>query len=106
MEIPDVSAALDWHAGHCDRSDAPVTARVIRALKAVLAGPTQTGRTLREWPGQAMEDALALRIAGGLHYLHLTGAAPELAAVYRGDIVDQQAIDAVVSHVVAQHDGQ
>lgn len=104
FEIADVGAALDWHAAHCDKSDAPITGRIIRGLKAVMRGSSETGRTLREWPGQAMEDALALRVAGGVHALHLSGAEPALAPVYRGEVTDQAAIDAIVSAAAEKHD--
>lgn len=104
MEIADIGAALEWHAQHCEKSAAPITARVIRALKAVMAGDTATGRTLREWPGQAMEDALALRVAGGVHFLYLTGAEPGLGGVYRGQVTDQDAVDAIVCAAAEQND--
>jgi len=104
MEIADIGAALDWHAAHCDKSDAPITGRIIRALKAVMRGNSETGRRLREWPGQAMEDALALRVAAGFHALHLAGAEPALAPVYRGEVSDQAAIDAIVCAAAQQHD--
>jgi hypothetical protein len=104
MEIADVGAALEWHALHCEKSAAPITARVIRALKAVMAGPTRSGRLLREWPGQAMEDALALRVAGGVHFLYLTGAEPGLSAVYRGLVTDQAAVDAAVCAAAEKND--
>jgi hypothetical protein len=28
---------------------------------------------MREWPGLSLEDAMPLRVAGGLHWLHLSG---------------------------------
>ncbi|MEO7552701.1 MAG: DUF2332 domain-containing protein [Alteraurantiacibacter sp.] len=104
MEIADIGAALEWHAQHCEKSAAPITARVIRALKAVMAGDSATGRTLREWPGQAMEDALALRVAGGVHFLFLSGAEPALSGVYRGEVTDQPAVDAIVCAAAEAHD--
>ncbi len=104
MEIADIGAALEWHAQHCEKSAAPITARVIRALKAVMAGETQSGRLLRQWPGQAMEDALALRVAGGVHFLYLTGAEPALGGVYRGEVTDQASVDAIICAAAEKHD--
>ena len=73
MEISSVAEALNWHAAHCERSDAPITARVIRSLLAVMQTDTATGRRLANWAGKGIEDALALRAVGGIHSLCLTG---------------------------------
>ncbi|MGG2383023.1 DUF2332 family protein, partial [Salmonella enterica] len=45
-------------------------------------------------------------LAGGLHDLYLTGAELRLDPVYRGDLTDQGAIDALVRAVVADHDAR
>jgi len=47
---------------------------------------------IRDWPGAPLADALPLRVAGGLHALHLSHAAPELAPIYRGENADDAAI--------------
>jgi hypothetical protein len=56
------------------------------------------------WPGRVLEDALPLRIAGGLHHLFLTGEAPVLGPVYAGEVTDQAEVDAIVSGLTERHD--
>lgn len=71
---------------YCRDNGAAVTARVGDALAALLPRPrggTVMAR-IREWAGPPLADALPLRIAGGLHALHLSGTEPGLAAVYEG----------------------
>ena len=101
---PKVIAAIGWQADYADRNRAPITARMVRAQLPLLGGPSRVGARLAGWADSAMEDALPLRLAGGLHHLHLTGADARLAPVYAGSLTDQQAIDARVGAVVADHD--
>jgi hypothetical protein len=104
MVNPDVAAAIRWQAAYAHENRAPITARMVLAQLPLLAGDTATGARMAAWPGRPMEDALPLRLTGGLHGLHLTGQEPRLAPVYAGDLVDQDAIDALVGAVVADHD--
>jgi hypothetical protein len=104
METRDVAEAIAWQAGHADKAGAPITARVVRAQLAILAGSTELGRRMREWPGLTLEDAMPLRIAGGLHWLHLTGREPRLAAIYAGEVSGQAQVDAVIAAVAEKHD--
>lgn len=96
MAIEGVAEALEWHASHCERADAPITARVIRSQLALMDSDTASGRRLKHWAGRGIEDALALRVAGGLHHLLLSGAEPRLEPVFTGLITDQQDVDAIV----------
>jgi len=104
MEIESVAEALEWHAAHCDRADAPITARVIRSLLAVMHTDTASGRRLANWAGKGIEDALALRVVGGLHSLCLSGEEPRLQSVFGGLIADQAQIDAIVCEAVRRFD--
>jgi hypothetical protein len=101
---PGVVQAIGWQAAYTAYSDAPITTRVVRAQVPLLTGPTLVGRRLAAWSGDATEDALPLRLPGGLHNLHLTGQEARLAPIYRGEVVDQAAVDAVIGAVVADHD--
>ncbi len=104
MEIESVGEALEWHANHCDRADAPITARVIRSLLAVMQTDTASGRRLAHWAGKGIEDALALRVVGGLHSLHLSGEEPRLEPVFTGRVTDQAQVDAIVCDAVQTFD--
>lgn len=108
MGSASVAEGINWQADHVAANNAPATARVVRAQLALLNGDSAVGRTLREWPktreSQVLEGAVPLRLAGGLHHLHLTGAEEALWPVYRGAVTDQAAVDALVAAVVARHD--
>lgn len=104
MEIASVAEAIAWQASHCERAGAPITARVIRAEQAIIAAGTKVGRRMANWPGLSLEDAMPLRAAGALHFLYLTGQAPELAAAYSGAVSEQAAVDAIVEDVARRFD--
>ena len=108
MGSRSVAEGINWQADHVAANNAPATARVVRAQLALLDGASAVGRTLRDWPknnnAAVLEGAVPLRLAGGLHHLHLTGAEDALWPVYRGEVTDQAAVDALVAQVVARHD--
>lgn len=100
-----VATAFANQVAYCAHAGAPITARVVAGIAAVLesAAPGALLTRIREWQGAPLADALSLRVAGGLHALHLSGAAPELAPVYRGEAADDAAIiaDVMAAHEVA-----
>lgn len=99
-----VLTAFRNQTAYCRDNGAPVTAAVCAALEELLAG-TSAGAVIeriRNWAGAPLADALPLRIAGGLHALHLSGAAPELAPVYEGSASD---IAERIERVLRDHEG-
>jgi hypothetical protein len=104
FDMQNVARGINEQVKHSKSNDAPVTARICLAQLALLDSDTETGRRLASWTGKVVADALPLRVAGGLHHLHLTGADSRLAAIYDGSITDQAAIDATICAIVAQHD--
>ncbi len=104
FDIADIAQGINEQAKHVLHNDAPVTARICLSLLALLHTDTETGRRLASWPGKVLADALPLRVAGGLHHLHLSGADDRLAAIYDGSITDQSAIDSLICHIIADHD--
>jgi hypothetical protein len=104
MDDARIENGIRWQAEHCRRNGAPVTARIVDAQVALMDSDTAVGRRIANWPGLPLEDAMPLRLAGGFHHLLLTGADARLEPVYRGEIVDQAAIDAIVAAVTADHD--
>ena len=104
METTSVLRALEWQADHSEQNGAAVTARVIRGFVPLLDGATAVGRRMRDWPGLGLEDAMPLRLAGGFHWLQLSGAEARLAAVYDGTVTEQGAVDAVIGAVAREHD--
>jgi len=106
METTDVRVAIDWQAGHAERADAPITARIVRAELAILGTQTELARRIANWPGLSLEDAMPLRVAGALHWLHLSGADSALAGVYSGEVTDQASVDEIVAGLAIKWDSE
>jgi len=104
MGITDIAEAIAWQAEHAEQAGAPITGRVVRAQLAILRGSSTLGARMAGWPGLSLEDAMPLRVAGGLHFLHLSGAEPELAGVYSGAVSDQAEVDAVIARTALKFD--
>jgi hypothetical protein len=99
--------AIEWQATHAEEAGAPRTGRVIRGLLAVLNhSDTAVGRRMATWPGLSLQDAMPLRIHGGLHHLLLTGADTRLEPVYAGRTTDQVVVDALVVTLVQTFDAR
>src|SRR5688572_605830 len=106
MAIVDLREAIEWQADHAAAANAPCTARVVRAQLAILDTRTELARRMKEWPGLMLEDAMPLRVAGGLHWLVLSGADRRLEPVYAGEVTDQAAIDALVAAIAVEWDAK
>lgn len=89
-----VMRSFSNQVAYCRHAGAPVTARVVSAV-AELIERGEAGNLLdriRAWEGAPLADALPLRIAGGLHALHLAGTEPKLAPLYAGEPADDIAV--------------
>lgn len=106
MDIDNVTDAIEWQALHAEEAGAPSTARVVRALLAVMRTQTAVGRRIAGWQGLSVKDAMPLRITGGLHNLVLTGQDRRLEPVYAGLVADQDSIDALVVDLVEKFDAK
>jgi PTH1 family peptidyl-tRNA hydrolase len=78
---PPILDALRQAAESCEELGSPFTARLLRCLGEDLTPEGPLGPRLWAWAG-ARDEAVPLRLAGGLHALVLSGAAPALAAAY------------------------
>ena len=98
-----VATAFANQVAYCAHAGAPITARVVAGVAAVLESSAQSAllARLRGWQGAPLADALPLRVAGGVHALHLSGAAPALAPIYRGEQADDAG---VIADVMAAHE--
>jgi hypothetical protein len=92
-------------AAACARLGSPFTAALLEVVAEGLDERNPVGRAILSWPGDPKADALALRLAGSLHALVLSGAAPALAAVYPGgaEAGDPAALEAAVSRALETH---
>jgi hypothetical protein len=101
-----VTAAFDNQVAYCTASGATITARVVAAVRDLLERdePGVLMDRLRDWPGAPLADALPLRLAGGIHSLHLKGSEPALAPIYAGS----EGIDdaAIVAAAIKAHEAE
>ncbi|MDE1466269.1 DUF2332 domain-containing protein [Aurantiacibacter sp. D1-12] len=104
MDIANLEEAIAWQADHADGAGAPCTARMVRALLAVMETDTTVALRMTNWHGLSLQDAMPLRIAGGFHWLYLTGEELRLGDVYQGLITDQGQVDAIVSEAAQTFD--
>lgn len=90
-----VAEAYANQVAYCRSNDATVTARIVAGIAGLLDRPEPGAfiERIRNWPGATpLADAVPLRSAGALHGLHLSGRAPELAPLYRGEPADDLAV--------------
>ncbi|MEZ5695439.1 MAG: DUF2332 domain-containing protein [Sphingomonadaceae bacterium] len=104
MHTRSVVDGIRWQAEHAEQAGAHCTGRVIRALLAAMETDTATALRMRNWKGLLLEDAMPLRITGGLHNLLITGDDTRLEPVYAGLLTDQVTIDALVCDMFEQWD--
>lgn len=104
MTSNDVRAAFANQIAYCRANGGTITTRVVEAILANLDGPGAFLKTIREWPGVPMADALPLRAAAGLHALNLTGAEPALGPLYAGDPAALADAERPVGEAIARHD--
>lgn len=77
-------SAFRQQAAFCAAMAAPITAAICEALVTALTRDSRTGRTVLDWPGDPIPDALPLRLVGGLHALARSGVDHELTALFGG----------------------
>ena len=88
---------------YCQANDSPITARIVAGIAAQFDMPAPGAfiERIRDWQGSPLGDAVPLRSAGGLHALHLSGTAPQLAPIYADRPADDAAI---IGDMVCQHE--
>ncbi|MBX3579221.1 MAG: DUF2332 family protein [Rhizobiaceae bacterium] len=99
----DIRAHFRSQADACERLGSPFTALLARIAADVLDVYTQVGGTVLNWPGQARDDAVALRFLGALHALVLAGADRELAALYPPHAADPEGLRHLMPAVLERH---
>jgi hypothetical protein len=97
-----VRAYFEHQAQSCGEMGSPFTERLLRVAIKMLNRETQTGRRILDWPSDPRPDALALRLAGGLHALALSGMDRALAAAYPPNAAGD--LESAVGAAVSRHD--
>lgn len=100
----EVEKGLHQQADHCAHYSAPGTAAICRAMVALAKGDTLCGQKIASWPRGIIDDAVPLRLAGGVHDLHRRGMEPDLAAVYSEAVSGQDEVDKLLADIVSRHD--
>lgn len=77
-----VTTAFRIQAETCRRLGSQLYGRLLDRAVADLEAEGPTFRLIPGWPGEPIEDAVALRLMAGVHRLVLTGGAPDLAGHY------------------------
>jgi hypothetical protein len=77
-----LARSFGWFAAGADRLGSPFYAALERLLAQDVRDRGPVWRTLRTQPVRYVDDALPLRLLGGLHRMVLAGDLPELAAHY------------------------
>lgn len=88
----------------CEGLGSDFTAGLCRLLAERLDRSTEVGRRVLSWAGNTRDDALSLRLCGGLHGLVLAGADERLAAAYPPNMVGDGELAGAVSAALARHD--
>jgi hypothetical protein len=99
-----IRASFGRQAGHCEAMGSPLTARVLRLLAADMPPGPVADRVLG-WPGDASSfgDAVALRLAAGLHALVLSGTDAGLAAAYADPAVSDATLNRALRQAFTGH---
>ena len=91
----------------CARLGSPFTARLLRLVADRLDPATPVSARVLGWPGDPLStgDAVALRLAGGLHALVLSGADAALAQAYaQPDTTDDDTLWHAIAGALQHHD--
>lgn len=101
-----VRAAFERQALACENLGSPFTARLCRLAAERLEHDHPVGRRILEWPSDptGTGDALALRLAGGLHALVLSQQDDVLAAAYPPNDVPDATLWAAVDAAMVRHE--
>jgi hypothetical protein len=91
---------------YCTVMAAPITARICKALANAVSRDSRTGARVLDWPGEPTADALPLRLVGGLHALHRTGADARLDQVFTGAVAEEGEVAAIIGETLVAHDDE
>ncbi|PKP82080.1 MAG: DUF2332 domain-containing protein [Alphaproteobacteria bacterium HGW-Alphaproteobacteria-18] len=102
----EIVAHFREQAGFCQALGSPFMEALCLAMVDDIEQHGPVGRLIKGWAGNPRRDALALRIAGYLHYSALGNKAPELTAVYPAGNPDwtMEAVWPVAHDWLARHE--
>ncbi|MCM8557854.1 DUF2332 domain-containing protein [Sphingomicrobium sediminis] len=95
-----VKEAFANQVDYCRANGAPLTATICKAVFDRLDPQSALGKRVFGWTGDPLKDVVPLRVAGGIHALHLANDEPQLAPVYAAQLTRaevEEAIGAVIA---------
>ncbi|WP_238367431.1 DUF2332 domain-containing protein [Mesobacterium pallidum] len=100
-----MAQALQAQAEACASLGSPFMGRLLTGLADHWSDDLPLAARFEAWPGEigASGHSLPLRLAGGLHALVLTGADPELAAVYPPNTADDERLTTAALLALHRH---
>lgn len=105
MPLPAAIAdAFRRQSASCLELGSPFNALICDLLGERLSADGAFGGRVHGWPGEPVEDALALRCCGGLHALSRSGRCPALASVYPPADVDPTLLWPAIEEAIAEND--
>jgi hypothetical protein len=84
VSVEKVIAHLTEQAMFCSAYGSPFTGDLISRMAGDVAAGGPTAALVADWPTNPRADALALRLAGALHFAVLTNRDPVLTSLYPG----------------------
>jgi hypothetical protein len=106
MGEAEVRQAFLKQAPSCESLGSSFTARLCRIAASALDRSTGVGRVILDWPRDASgaQDAVALRLAGSLHALVLSGSDPALVAAYPPNEISDAGLWATMAAAFVRHE--
>jgi hypothetical protein len=108
-DLTNITSALAVQAGVCTQMGSPFSGRVLGVVRDDVARGGPFAAFFGAWEGVGvrglMDEAVSLRMLGGLHHLVLSGADAELAALYpaSGVAADDGALARVLVGAARRH---
>lgn len=102
-----VRNAFRGQAKSCDELGSPFTARLCRLVADRLDASSAVGERILGWRGDPTSkgDSVALRLAGALHALVLSGRSESLGASYPPNSADDETLWQAIDHAIRQEPG-
>lgn len=95
--------AMEYQAKFGDANDAPITARVCRAIAEAIDDTSVTGTRVANWQGDYIADAVPLRMVAPFHFLFRERRCPAIDPLFRGETTDDVA---AIRAAIVQHDSE
>lgn len=97
MKSPDLLTHFIEQAGWCERLGSPFTAKLLFKAAESLGAKGGVYDLIGDWAGHPVADAVALRLAGALHFAAMTHAHNQLAEQYKAIPSGTYDVDAIWS---------